>query len=698
MKVNRITISNFKGITHIDLEKLGDTVVIAGPNGCGKSSIFDAIRLWKTAYGGYAANEMQSWYGEHGLSLGQDSLRSLLQNQNDQMSIYAEIAFSESERTWMRANAKSILRTVAFRKKSPDYAMEWKSFGEVPLSDVLQSHSRAVEKEVEANIENFLVELDNDGVGGMLSYSDGEGVKKTPSTLLSNVFTIYDPDNLGKFDYHGPQRSYGRENVGSINLQVEQHAQQRQQHALYHSSGKYSNVKTELASAYVRDLISKEYTAATGTEPEPASLVDTVKEMFDKFFPGKEFLGVQSQSKGRLSFEVKTAVGNHDLGDLSSGEKELIYGYLRLKNEAPRNSVIMFDEPELHLNPRLTDGLPEFYHRHIGQALGNQLWLITHSDSILRQAVGREKFSVFHMQKAGAYDGDHQAIELSAETPLHRAIFDLVGDLASYAPAAKTVFLEGGGMSEFDRTFVQDLFPDFSNRCNIISSGNKQKVRDVHELLEIARSAGATTSRFYSITDKDDGQDIVTLPGKTFSWDRFHIENYLLEELFIREVMVDLGVQGSKSLTDENVLDMLRTSAAETTDRLVQHEIERSTELSMKQAIKVNSRRDAEFDPQQLRHLIEASAKNLAEIVAELLEDDTIVQKTEEVRRLKEQELTSELWKMSFRGRDVLKRFSHSHLSGVDYEKFRNLILSKMRNAKFQPVGMSAVISQIESD
>ena len=46
--------------------------------------------------------------------------------------------------------------------------------------------------------------------------------------------------------------------------------------------------------------------------------------------------------------------------------KEVLFGYLRLRNSAPKYSVVLLDEPELHLNPALVRGLPQFYHRHLG--------------------------------------------------------------------------------------------------------------------------------------------------------------------------------------------------------------------------------------------------------------------------------------------------------------------------------------------
>ena len=52
-------ITNFTGICEVSLNNLGEMIIIAGQNGSGKSCVFDAIRLLKSVYGGYQANEWQ---------------------------------------------------------------------------------------------------------------------------------------------------------------------------------------------------------------------------------------------------------------------------------------------------------------------------------------------------------------------------------------------------------------------------------------------------------------------------------------------------------------------------------------------------------------------------------------------------------------------------------------------------------------
>lgn len=235
------------------------------------------------------------------------------------------------------------------------------------------------------------------------------------------------------------------------------------------------------------------------------SLTETLQELFTTFFPGKRFLGPQAQADGSLSFPVKLqSGGQHDIDELSSGEKEVLYGYLRLRNAAPENSILLLDEPELHLNPRLIQGLPQFYHRHLGKVLNNQLWLVAHSDALLRQAVGQKGFSVFHMQSSDTSEPNgNQVYEIKFEKDIERAIIDLVGDLASYRPGAKIVIFEGGGKLEFDIWMTGILFPDFQLTVNMISAGSKKRVASLHEVLRKAVEQGDLSARFFSIVDKD---------------------------------------------------------------------------------------------------------------------------------------------------------------------------------------------------
>jgi len=510
------------------------------------------------------------------------------------------------------------------------------------------------------------------------------------------ILGLYDPEHVGMFEYHGPQRSYNREQVGGINLQVSQ-PEQKQQTSLYNISGRYNTVKSELASAYVRDVFAREAHGENVSGEKSQSLVDTIKEMFKTFFPGKSFLGVRPTKNGELTFDVQTAAGTHDLNELSSGEKEMIYGYLRIKNEAPKNSIIMMDEPELHLNPRLTEGLPDFYHRHIGKSLNNQLWLVTHSDSILRQSVSHHDFSVYHMQPAGYFNGIDQAIKIEADDELEQAVIQLVGDLPTYTPTAKTIFVEGGGNTEFDASLIKDLFPDISKRLNIISAGNKRKVRLIHGIMEKMAQSGRfpISNRYFSITDRDDDGDIELVESQSFRWDRYHIENYLLESSFIRAAMVDIKIQGSANLSDNDIEAMLSQCARETLPSLIKHEVSLTVRRRLADITKIRLAGDDRAEASVMHNRVAEAERLLRQSVENELSEHSLHEMIKKIQAEKSSAIDNGAWKIDFRGRDVLNRFVSDHVKVMKYEYFRNLIIAKMQAARFEPHGMKEILLKI---
>ena len=111
-------------------------------------------------------------------------------------------------------------------------------------------------------------------------------------------------------------------------------------------------------------------------------LSTTLEELFRVFYRERHLRSVAVEG-GEVAFPVWVDENTqHDINELSSGEKEILFAYLRARTLSPRQSVLLIDEPELHLNPGLVQGLPQFYEKNIGRDLENQIgWLPTRIDS-----------------------------------------------------------------------------------------------------------------------------------------------------------------------------------------------------------------------------------------------------------------------------------------------------------------------------
>ncbi|WP_157346953.1 AAA family ATPase [Bradyrhizobium pachyrhizi] len=448
-----------------------------------------------------------------------------------------------------------------------------------------------------------------------------------------------------------------------------------------------------MAASFVKEILAEK---AGVPGKSQSTLTNTLQELFVTFFPDKQFMGPQPTAEGALTFPVKTAEGHvHDLDELSAGEKEILYGYLRIRNSAPKNSIVILDEPELHLNPRLIRGLPQFYKKNLGEVLGNQMWLVTHSDALLREVVGRDGYNVFHMLPCSTLTPEElQVRPLKATADLDLALVDLVGDLAAYRPSGKVVIFEGGGDSDFDRRVTGALFPELHAKANLVSGTNKARVRALHETLESAAQQGQLPFQFFAVTDRDSTkEDIPKSSINVFNWDVYHIENYFLEVRYIRGVLRSLGL--GTIPTEEQVLDDLRSCAIETLPQLIRHELAEFANKTLVRSINVGTDPKKGDLAMELHSAVNRSAERFQGEASTKLSLDAIRDKEGKLRTEFESNLGDGSWIKTFRGRDILRRFAGKSIVPIQYEVFRNLILSRMQDDGYQPKGMKEVIDKI---
>lgn len=700
MRIVNLTVENFRAVDRVELTDLKDMIVIAGPNGCGKSCVLDAIRLFKSVYGGYQPNEWHQWMSEFQINIRNlQRMVSLLRDRSRTSMIEAHIELAEEERQFIKDNIRSMLEELGWRTVIPGLQTWSRS------ANALATEFRAYQPQVTQQVDELqpivLDQLNHRLLSGKLTIDPFGQAQIDKNVLLELVFSSFHPRHIGVIDYHSAHRNYGREELGGINLNLDQEEERLRTTSLYNAANKYANIKSEMAAEYVKQSLKERRfgsnTSADATQP----LTETLQELFATFFPGKTFLGPVPTSDGNLDFPVQISDGStHDINDLSSGEKEILFGYLRLRNSAPKYSVILLDEPELHLNPALVRGLPQFYYKYLGRNLENQVWLVTHSDAFLREAIAQEGLQVFHMQHAiVSGEAGNQMRELHPGEEVESIILELVGNLATYRPGAKVVFFEGED-SEFDLHMVSRLFPSIENEINLLSGGNRSRVESLHQTLERSIEAGNIPVKIYSVVDKDTGPEITPTSEfrRHFSWDVYHIENYLLESTYIDEALGRLGVSHSDLSTLGKIDQCLKQIAENQIGKLVSHRVRSGLNSELVKELSLNTNPLSENIGADLHRAIEDSVERIHKLLDTNLHVDDIRGQVDTERQALIEALNTDDWRKHFRGRDILQEFVGTYVQGMRYVYFRELIISQMSTAGYQPPGMKAVLDQIIAD
>jgi ABC-type lipoprotein export system ATPase subunit len=671
LRIHSLTIRNLRAIEHFEVTSLGPFVLIAGPNGCGKTTVLDAIRILKSVY---SADEWKRWFNEFGINVDRPTNWStLFRDPSQPIAIHATLVLAEHERAFLRERAANIALALELNATSERKAT---ITGDPPLEPPATTPQRAqaVRRKAEA-FERRLTEALASGsefvAGVQLTAAPSITVDDSPIAL--GAFSCFNPEELGEVEFHTSRRLYARESVSSIRLNVGDRSEERRSRFLYDLENKYRNIKTQLGEEYVASILRR-------ADPDEAPLQKSIKELFRTFFPGKEFAGVSLGPGNTLAFPIRLSTGEtHDIDELSSGEKEIVYGYLWLRTGTPRGSIILVDEPELHLNPALVQGLPAFYKAHLADALGAQVWIVTHSDGILRQAVRSPDMAVYHMARA-AGDGSQQAVHIDSQDAVEAAVLDLIGDLAAYRPYAKIVLMEGHKETRFDVEVVRRLFPELAERANFIPVGSRQTTSGVRvRLLEVLSETGLT-GRAVSITDGDLGLGEGQSDAGQFTWPAYEIENFLLDTRVLRGALaVLLGRDPYDS--DGALMDDLRHIARGIVAELAVDEVQYVLNRQCVRAIAIGAGRNRP---------VENLAASAAASQGRVRDLDFSHERVRQLFREAEEKLVSQLrsaeFLVRFPGDRLIRALAGRHSLNGDH--FRNACLDQAQRQALRPTGM----------
>ena len=196
--------------------------------------------------------------------------------------------------------------------------------------------------------------------------------------------------------------------------------------------------------------------------PDP---FEKYKKIFNELLPDKQLLDI-TPAKPR-EFQYKDESGQElPFNSLSSGEQEVIKVLFDVARKEIKHSVIIVDEPDLHLHPTLTFKLIEAL-KSIGEHT-NQYIFLTHSADLISTYYSTGNVYFIDSSQSGS----NQAHRLSDLNNSHHQVVQLIGqNLGLFAVGKKLIFVEGEN-SSIDRLTYHTVAQSIDTEMKIIPVGS----------------------------------------------------------------------------------------------------------------------------------------------------------------------------------------------------------------------------------
>ena len=640
MFISQMQIANFRQLQDIHIgpfsapTELSELIVLAGPNGSGKSSILELLS--------YAIANRYSWQYYHSRHITDHSfaihigLTDIEISELDDPELDNSIVeYARQHRGyWMLVNMPEFLTQEDFQLNEKVHGL------------------------VSTKFQNFTRKL-----GFFLRADRGYGARG------------YDRGRL--FDWRNRLRPQHFNNIsfGATTTQYED---------MY-------DFLVEQSYHYIYDLGLHQKNLSLGiTGNPPEDPLKPYNELLGKLFPGYSFVEASADD---LSIKVRLSNGTVlPFQDLSSGEKEVFFILSFFLRNDISDSIIVIDEPELHLHPEFARKLLQTM-RTIKPK--NQIWCATHSAELIDEA-GRERTFYLRMEE------DRQksvCIPAASEETEIRALRDLFGYSGYVGISRKVVFVEGQYSSADRRTFA-NIMPGISQDLKIIPVGTSENLYRINRAILALLESDFARCEFYLIRDRDFLSDAAILkyealsPERLFVLSRYHIENYLLDENAISDVLLD--VYGMR-LSADGVRSQLYELALENSAGFFRDLVAfRLGELFQSEDCSIGSHSegfslfnvDLEIDDQVFEPLETALVKRATDVYSQVTDRigpvkqrETIDEALELVKGGLEEE--SERWKQLFPGRHLLQKFSSRHSLGK-WPAFQNLVIDRLATDSFE--------------
>jgi predicted ATPase len=546
MYISNIVIRNFRALEDIHCD-LGQRInVLVGPNAVGKTSVLQALRLVKALLAARSQNEAQQTL----ISLGAASphfqqrtfLGALARDVTKPIEIRSTYCLTEAEIGFVDAALSDVIRGIVLSRVGQSFA------NPTVLVQFLDGpQGRLAIEQAQAELKPHLEKLRRDRtllLGVTIDVKSGRIEAFDP--LAGTIIGFLDqrlPPNASIFSYFPADRAlpFGET---PIQLGAADSQQQIESH----------NAQPQLKYTRMKNMI---FNTIVMGESHRQSIMAEFEKIFTGILRGRKIdvLGINELGMLSVMTEEIDTKRKVEIDNLSSGEKNLVLTFLLIANAVSNGGIVLFDEPELHLNPAVCREMLDFMMREYAKPQDIQFIICTHSPEILSGAFSNDDCSLYHIKSA------------SLITKVARRALDEYSDALQKlgTSVSETLLYEGTVLVEGDDdvAFLEIGFTELLKRYKVKDRGGRREVEKTAKQIQDLEAKGEKVAPIFIILDKDDEiTDLRNSDGvRILQWPRRCMENYLIDLDVITELLKQSDVARTPITSQGEVDRILRELA-----------------------------------------------------------------------------------------------------------------------------------------
>ncbi|TWD57852.1 AAA ATPase-like protein [Agrobacterium vitis] len=532
MKLHKLGITNFRGLEDVSLETDKLVNVIVGPNAIGKSTVLEAIRLVRSLLAPrYFEENTQTLISlgamsQHFRAFGAQGLdyAMLARDVSVPLVVRADFQLSDAEMSFLKANVDqlglALLRSSIGREDANSQIFLTQFLSSEQGRQALVQTRESAKKAINELTSQKSIQLE-------LTIDTARSIRGT-NPLGQAIVALLDqrlPPHRTMFSYFPADRAFP---AGEVQIQIGSgEAAQQQQSHLGQPVTKYQRLKNTILNGMLLN---------SGAERH---VKDIFNDILSVLLPGKTLEALFVNEIGLFKVLIKDIASGRvfDIDSMSSGEKGLILTFVLIKQTLYDGGIVLLDEPELHLNPAVCRKIIPFLVEHFLKETGVQAFICTHSPEVLGAAFERDDSNLYHLRSST----DLTRVFRKDQSEMYEALRRLGSSTADVLFSRGTIYVEG----EHDADILMEGYFDLISGYKITPLGGRGTVEKEIKHLQHSETEGELEKTQLFIFDNDNKPSALTSSNfvRVIQWDRYCLENYLLEE----KILFDLVTRHAKS-------------------------------------------------------------------------------------------------------------------------------------------------------